>query len=602
MHPVVEQVTAALQRRSAKRRERYLQRLALAAARTTGKALSCSNLAHALAAQPDEARLIMKQGGSPHVAIISSYNDLLSAHAPLRDYPERLKLALAKAGATSQFAAGVPAMCDGITQGEGGMQLSLFSRDLIAQAAAIGLTHGIFDGALYLGVCDKIVPGLLIGALHFGHLPAVFVPAGPMQSGLPNKEKAAIRQRYARGEASRDELLSAELAAYHQAGTCTFYGTANTNQLLMEAMGLHVPGSAFIHPYTPLRDAMTDEAARLVAHNSRQGERYLPVGQQIDARALINAVVALLASGGSTNHTLHLPAIARAAGYELNWDDFAALSKVVPLLARVYPNGAADVNQFQAAGGPAWLLRELLGAGLLHDDVATAAGHGLRAYTREPWLDGERLAWRDLPAQSPAPDIVRSAAEPFAEEGGLVLLAGNLGRAILKTSAVDLAFWKIRAQARIFDSEAAVQAAYSAGELQGDLVLVVRFQGPQANGMPELHKLMPLLANLQQAGQRVALITDGRMSGASGQVSSALHLTPEAAAGGALARLQDGDWLVLDAQQGLLQVELSAQQLAARPLASAGSELELGYGLEMFAAQRRLVGSAEQGASSLFED
>jgi len=602
LHPVVEQVTAALEKRSAKRRERYLQRLTQAGARTAHQALGCSNLAHALAAQPDDARLIMKQGGSPHVAIISSYNDLLSAHAPLRDYPERLKVALAKAGATSQFAAGVPAMCDGITQGEGGMQLSLFSRDLIAQAAGIGLTHGIFDGALYLGVCDKIVPGLLIGALHFGHLPAVFVPAGPMQSGLPNKEKAAVRQRYARGEASRDELLAAELAAYHQAGTCTFYGTANTNQLLMEAMGLHVPGSAFIHPYTPLRDAMTDEAARLVAHNSRQGERYLPVGQQIDARALINAVVALLASGGSTNHTLHLPAIARAAGYELSWDDFAALSKVVPLLARVYPNGAADVNQFQAAGGPAWLLRELLGAGLLHDDVTTAAGHGLRAYTREPWLEGERLAWRDLPTQSPAPDIVRHVAEPFAEEGGLVLLAGNLGRAILKTSAVDPAFWHIRAQARIFDSEAAVQAAYSAGDLHGDLVLVVRFQGPQANGMPELHTLMPLLANLQQAGQRVALVTDGRMSGASGQVSTALHVTPEAAAGGPLARLQDGDWLVLDAQNGLLQVELSEQQLAARPLASASTELELGYGLEMFAAQRRLVGSAEQGASSLFED
>jgi phosphogluconate dehydratase len=602
LHPVVEQVTAALEQRSAKRRERYLQRLTLAAGRTAHQALGCSNLAHALAAQPDDARLIMKQGGSPHVAIISSYNDLLSAHAPLRDYPERLKVALAKAGATSQFAAGVPAMCDGITQGEGGMQLSLFSRDLIAQAAGIGLTHGIFDGALYLGVCDKIVPGLLIGALHFGHLPAVFVPAGPMQSGLPNKEKAAVRQRYARGEASRDELLAAELAAYHQAGTCTFYGTANTNQLLMEAMGLHVPGSAFIHPYTPLRDAMTDEAARLVAHNSRQGERYLPVGQQIDSRALINAVVALLASGGSTNHTLHLPAIARAAGYELIWDDFAALSKVVPLLARVYPNGAADVNQFQAAGGPAWLLRELLGAGLLHEDVATAAGHGLHAYTREPWLDGERLAWRDLPAQSPAPDIVRHMAEPFAEEGGLVLLEGNLGRAILKTSAVDPAFWRIHAQARVFETEAAVQAAYTAGELQGDLVLVVRFQGPRANGMPELHKLMPLLANLQQAGQRVALVTDGRMSGASGQVATALHVCPEAAAGGVLARLQDGDWLLLDAQEGILQVELTEQQLAARPLTAATAELELGFGLEMFAAQRRLVGTAEQGASSLFED
>ena len=600
LHPVVEQVTAALEQRSRDRRARYLQRLQEAAGRSSRQALGCSNLAHALAAQPDDARLIMKQGGSPHVAIISSYNDLLSAHAPLRDYPERLKVALARAGATAQFAAGVPAMCDGITQGEAGMQLSLFSRDLIAQAAAIGLTHGIFDGALYLGVCDKIVPGLLMGALHFGHLPAVFVPAGPMQSGLPNKEKAAIRQRYARGEASRDELLAAELAAYHQAGTCTFYGTANTNQLLMEAMGLHVPGSAFVHPFTPLRDALTDEAARLVARNSRQGERYLPIGQQIDARALINAVVALLASGGSTNHTLHLPAIARSAGYELNWDDFAALSAVVPLLARVYPNGAADVNQFQAAGGPAWLLRELLDAGLLHDDVATAAGQGLRAYTREPWLQGESLAWRELPSHSPALDILRPVAEPFAEEGGLVLLDGNLGRAVAKTSAVDPAFWQIRAQARIFESEAAVQAAYSAGELTGDLVLVVRFQGPRANGMPELHKLMPLLANLQQAGQRVALVTDGRMSGASGQVLCALHLTPEAAAGGPLARLVDGDWLVLDARQGRLQVELDEPQWAARAAVTASEAQPAGYGLDMFAAQRRVVGPAEQGASSLF--
>ncbi len=602
LHPIVEQVTAALEQRSLVRRTRYLQRLQEAAGRSSRQSLGCSNLAHALAAQPVDARLIMKQGGSPHIAIISSYNDLLSAHAPLRDYPERLKVALARAGATAQFAAGVPAMCDGITQGEAGMQLSLFSRDLIAQAAAIGLTHGIFDGALYLGVCDKIVPGLLIGALHFGHLPAVFVPAGPMQSGLPNKEKAAIRQRYARGEVSREELLAAELAAYHQAGTCTFYGTANTNQLLMEVMGLHVPGSAFVHPFTPLRDALTDEAARRVASNSRQGERYLPVGQQIDARALINAVVALLASGGSTNHTLHLPAIARAAGYELNWDDFAALSRVVPLLARVYPNGAADVNQFQAAGGPAWLFRELLDAGLLHEDVATVAGQGLRAYTREPWLQDDALAWRELPLQSPALDILRPAAEPFAEEGGLVLLEGNLGRAVAKTSAVDSAFWSIRAQARIFDSEAAVQAAYSAGELNGDLVLVVRFQGPQANGMPELHKLMPLLANLQQAGQRVALITDGRMSGASGQVLCVLHLTPEAAAGGPLARIEEGDWLVLDAQQGVLRVELDDQQLAARALSTASAPLEVGYGLAMFAGQRRLVGSVEQGASSLFEE
>jgi phosphogluconate dehydratase len=602
LHPVIERVTAALEQRSQARRAGYLQRITQAAQRATAHQFGCSNLAHALAAQSDDERLIMKQGGSPHIAIISSYNDLLSAHAPLRDYPERLKLALAQAGATAQFAAGVPAMCDGITQGEGGMQLSLFSRDLIAQAAAIGLTHGIFDGALYLGVCDKIVPGLLMGALSFGHLPAVFVPAGPMQSGLPNKDKAQVRQRYARGEATREELLAAELAAYHQAGTCTFYGTANTNQLLMEAMGLHVPGSAFVHPYTPLRDAITDEAARLVARNSRKGERYLPLGQQVDARALVNAVVALLASGGSTNHTLHLPAIARAAGYELNWDDFAALSKVTPLLARVYPNGAADVNQFQAAGGPAWVLRELLGAGLLHADVATAAEEGLQAYCREPWLDNGSLAWRPLSEQSPAEDIVRPVPQPFSPEGGLVLLNGNLGRAIVKTSAVAPEYWSIRAQAKVFDSEAAVQEAYAAGQLQGDLVLVVRFQGPQANGMPELHKLMPLLSNLQQAGQRVALVTDGRMSGASGQVLSALHLTPEAEVGGALARIEDGDWLRLDAQQGVLQVELSAEQLAVRPLAVASEAMQPGFGLEMFAAQRRVVSPAEQGASSLFLD
>ncbi|MGL4315362.1 MAG: dihydroxy-acid dehydratase, partial [Pseudomonas sp.] len=464
LNSVVEQVTQALEQRSAVRRGQYLARLDEAARRPPRQALGCSNLAHALAAQDEDARLIMKQGGAPHIAIVSSYNDLLSAHAPLRDYPERLKQALARNGATAQFAAGVPAMCDGITQGEAGMQLSLFSRDLIAQATAIGLTHGIFDGALYLGVCDKIVPGLLIGALQFGHLPALFVPAGPMHSGLANKDKAAVRQRYVRGEVSRDELLAAELAAYHEAGTCTFYGTANTNQLLMEAMGLHVPGSAFVHPYTPLRDALTDEAARLVARNSPRGERYLPVGRQIDARALVNAVVALLASGGSTNHGLHLPAIARAAGYELTWEDFAVLSKVVPLLARVYPNGAADVNQFQAAGGPAWIIRELIGAGLMHGDVPSAAGATLADYAREPWLDDGCLAWRELPAQSPALDIVRPANQPFVAEGGLVLLQGNLGRAMLKTSAVDPAYWQVRAPARVFGSEAAVQLAYQAGE------------------------------------------------------------------------------------------------------------------------------------------
>ncbi|HRL95138.1 MAG TPA: phosphogluconate dehydratase [Pseudomonas sp.] len=599
LHVVVEQVTAALEQRSAVHRGRYLARVQQAAEHEPRQRLGCSNLAHALAAQPDAARLIIKQGGSPHIAIISSYNDLLSAHAPYKDYPDQLKVALAKAGATAQFAAGVPAMCDGITQGEAGMQLSLFSRDLIAQATAIGLTHGIFDGGLYLGICDKIVPGLLIGALHFGHLPAVFVPAGPMASGLANKDKAAVRERYVRGEASRDELLAAELAAYHQQGTCTFYGTANTNQLLLEAMGLHVPGSAFIHPHTPLRTALTAEAARLVARNSRQGERYLPLGVQIDARALVNAVVALLASAGSTNHSLHLPAIARAAGYELIWEDFAALSAVVPLLARVYPNGAADVNQFQAAGGPGWLIRELLGAGLLHGNVPTVAGEGLAAYCREPWLEEGRLAWRDLPEQSPAEDIVRPAAAPFAQESGLQLLSGNLGRAMVKTSAVDPAYWQVRAPVRVFDSEAAVHQAYAAGLLQGDLVLVVRFQGPRANGMPELHKLMPLLVNLQRNGQRVALVTDGRLSGASGQVLAALHLTPEAAAGGVLARVQEGDWISLDALSGRMELEVSEAELATRQPATSTEELAAGFGLSLFSAQRRLVGPADQGATTL---
>jgi phosphogluconate dehydratase len=595
---VVEQVTAALELRSALPRQRYLSRLTEALQRAPRQGLGCSNLAHVLAAQPDATRLIIKQGGAANIAIVSSYNEMLSAHAPFHEYPAQLKVALAKAGASGQFAAGVPAMCDGITQGEAGMQLSLFSRDLIAQATAIGLTHGVFDGGLYLGVCDKIVPGLLIGALHFGHLPALLVPAGPMHSGLANKDKAAVRERFARGEASRDELLAAELAAYHQDGTCTFYGTANTNQLLLEFMGLHVPGSAFVHPHTPLRAAMTAEAARLVVRNSRHGQRHLPLGKQIDARVLVNAMVGLLASGGSTNLTLHLPAIARAAGYQLLWEDFAALSKVVPLLARVYPNGAADVNQFQAAGGPAWLIRELLGGGLLHAEVPTVAGEGLAANSREAWLADGQLAWRELPQQSPAHAIVRPVCTPFAPQAGLQLLSGNLGRAILKTSAVDPAHWQVRAPAKVFASQEHVQAAYAGGKLVGDLVLVVRFQGPRANGMPELHKLIPLLANLQNAGQQVALVTDGRLSGASGQVPAALHVTPEAMDGGALACVQDGDWIEVDALRGLLSVELSAAELAARMPAQAPLVAPAGYGLGLFSAQRRLVGPADQGATS----
>src|SRR5690606_33848784 len=421
-----------------------------------------------------------------------------------------------------------------------------------------------------------------------------------MHSGVPNKHKAEVRQRFARGEATREELMEVEQASYHEQGTCTFYGTANTNQVMMEAMGLHVPGSAFIHPNSPLRDALTDEAARLVARNARPGERPLPLGVQIDARALINAVVMLLATGGSTNHGLHLPAIARASGYALDWQDFARLSKVVPLLARVYPNGAADVSHVQAAGGPGWVIGQLLDAGLLHPDVPTVAGQGLADYAREPWLDDGRLAWRALPPESPAPDVLRPYGDPFSPEGGLVLLEGNLGRAMLKTSAVACEHWQVRAPARVFDGEAAVQQAYAAGLLTGqDLVLVVRFQGPRANGMPELHKLMPLLANLQRAGQRVALVTDGRLSGASGQVPAALHLTPEAASGGALARLRDGDWIELDASRGILRVELDDATLAAREPAQPSEPLPAGYGLELFATQRFCAGPADQGGSSL---
>ena len=602
MHSVVAQVTQQIEERSKLRRTAYLNNALQAAEQGVNRAHGCSNLAHVMAAQPDDQRLIMRQGGAAHMAIISSYNDMLSAHAPLKEYPEQLKAALYRYGASAQFAAGVPARCDGVTQGTAGMQISLFSRDVIAQATAVGLSHGVFDGALYLGVCDKIVPGLLIGALHFGHLPAVFVPAGPMSSGLSNPEKAAVRERYAAGLATRDELLEAELAAYHSPGTCTFYGTANSNQMLMEAMGLHVPGSAFASPVSQLRHALTDEAARLLVHNSRHGGRFLPLALQVDAKALVNGAVALLASGGSTNHTLHLPAIARAAGYELLWEDLAALSTAVPLLAHVYPNGSADVNQFHAAGGVAWLFKQLLAAGLMHQDVSTVAGQGMDAYAQEAYLEQGQLAWRGVPVSSAVPSILSAVDQPFAVHSGLHLLTGNLGRAVLKTSAVKEQFWSIKAPACVFDTEADVLAAYDAGALLGDLVLVLRFQGPAANGMPELHKLMPILANLQSNGQKVALVTDGRLSGASGKVLAAIHLTPEAGKGGVLSRVQDGDLIEVDANQDILHVHVSAEELALRDDAQVPHTDALGYGLSLFAAQRRLVGPADQGASFLIED
>lgn len=602
LHPVIERITLDIEERSKQRRTRYLDNAMRAAEQARNPAHGCSNLAHVMAAQPDEQRLIMRQGGAAHIAIISSYNDMLSAHATYKNYPDQLNAALYRYGCSAQFAAGVPAMCDGVTQGTPGMHLSLFSRDLIAQATAIGLSHGVFDGALYLGICDKIVPGLLIGALHFGHLPALFVPAGPMSSGLSNPEKAAARERYAAGLASREELLEAELASYHEPGTCTFYGTANTNQVMMEALGLHVPGSAFASPVSQLRHALTDEAARLLVDNTRHGSHFLPLAKQIDAKALVNAAVAVLASGGSTNHSLHLPAIARAAGYQLSWDDLGALSKVVPLLAHVYPSGVADVNQFHAAGGVAWLFKQLLEAGLMHRDVYTVSGQDLSAYTREPYLHQQQLAWREVSDVSQAESILRPVSEPFAAHSGLHLLEGNLGRAVLKTSAVNEEYWSIKAPARIFDAQAQVIEAYNAGLLSGDLVLVLRFEGPAANGMPELHKLMPILANLQSNGQKVALVTDGRLSGASGKVLAAIHLTPEAAKGGVLSRLQDGDIIEIDAKQDYLHVHLTAEELALRSAVQAPGDVSLGYGLQLFAAQRRWVGPADQGASFLLED
>lgn len=596
VNPVVQRITEALELRSQRSRAAYLARLEQALEAPKRAQMSCSNFAHTLASASDQEKLILRQGRAAHVAIISSYNDMLSAHAPYRTYPEQIKAYLASLGSTAQVAAGVPAMCDGITQGAAGMQLSLFSRDLIAQATAIGLSHGVFDGGLYLGVCDKIVPGLLIGALTFGHLPAVFVPAGPMASGIANAQKAAVRQRYAKGEASREELLAIEQASYHSQGTCTFYGTANTNQLLMEMMGLHVPGAAFIHPQSPLRERLTCEASKLLLGAI---ERRAPLGVQINAKVLINAAIGWLASGGSTNHALHLPAIAQAAGYQLLWEDLAALAEVVPLLARVYPNGAADVNQFQAAGGPGWVIRELLDADLLHGDVQTVAGSDLGAYTREPILQGTQLTWRELPQESVDTSIVRTHDAPFTASSGMHLVEGNLGRAILKTSAVASEFWSLTAPCKVFASEAAVHEAYAGGQLTGDFILVVRFQGPRANGMPELHQLMPLLANLQAAGQRVALVTDGRLSGASGKVAAAIHLTPEAAAGGLLAKVQDGDSLTLDARTNRLVLNVSHAQLDARQAALEPHSLMPGFGLELFSTQRRLAARADQGGGWL---
>jgi len=602
LHPVLQEVTNRIIARGGDRRAQWLEEArARAGTKVERSQLSCTNLAHGFAAMPDRAKLMLKVQEQPNVAIVSAYNDMLSAHQPLADFPAWIKEAALAAGATAQFAGGVPAMCDGVTQGQAGMELSLFSRDVIAMATAVALSHQMFDAGVYLGVCDKIVPGLVIGALSFGHMPAVFIPAGPMTTGVGNDEKARTRQLYAEGKVGRAELLEAESQAYHGPGTCTFYGTANSNQMLMEFMGLHLPGTSFVNPHTPLREAIVREAARHAVSLWHGGGRYTPLCEVLDEKAFVNGIVGLMATGGSTNHTLHLVAMARAAGIELNWDDFHALSEVVPLLARVYPNGKADVNGFHDAGGLQFVIRQLRRGGLLHEDVTTIVGKGLEAYCREPYLQDGRLAWRDG-AEVPGDDsIVRPLERPFLPNGGLRVLEGNLGRSIIKVSAVAPEHQVVEAPAIVFDDQDEVLAAFQRGELERDFVAVVRWQGPAANGMPELHKLTPTLSVLQGRGFHVALVTDGRMSGASGKVPAAIHVTPEALKGGAIGKVRTGDRVRLDAGLGVLEV---LADLAARP-AQAAPDLRphrRGVGRDLFGHMRRAVSAAEEGACTLFVD
>ncbi|PRC94490.1 phosphogluconate dehydratase [Solimicrobium silvestre] len=607
IHPVIEQVTERIRVRSLTLRTAYLARIEQFRGRPPRRAqLSCANQAHANAAAESRAKIWLNQAQKPNIGIVTAYNDMLSAHQPYASYPDQIKAAALRFGATAQVAGGVPAMCDGVTQGRPGMELSLFSRDVIAQATAVALSHDAFDAALCLGICDKIVPGLLIGALAFGHLPTIFIPAGPMGSGLSNKDKAAVRERFAQGKATKEELLAAESAAYHSAGTCTFYGTANSNQMLLEAMGLHLPGAAFIHPGTALRHALTDAAVEQVIQLTEQGNHYTPIGHVVNEKSIVNAIIALLATGGSTNHTMHWIAVARAAGILIDWQDFDELSAVIPLLTRIYPNGSADVNEFEDAGGPVFVIRELLAAGLMHGDVQTVFGTtGLYAHTRQPELQNEVLSWRDLPEQSTNTGVVRKVSEPFAATGGLRLLQGNLGRAIIKASAVPAEAWTIRAPAKVFESQDALVSAFKAGQLNMDFVAVVIFQGPQANGMPELHHFTPVLGSLMSAGFKVALVTDGRMSGASGKVPAALHISPEAAQGGALARVQDGDMVELDVAEGRLHVDVPEAEFAARiprVLRAAHLDDTVDFGRELFVNQRRFVTAPEHGASTLFKD
>jgi len=596
LHPRVAEVTARIIERSARGRAAYLAMIARE--RDSGvdrPNLSCGNLAHGFAASGDDKPAI-RSGATMNIGIVTAYNDMLSAHQPYGSYPDRIKLWAREVGATAQVAGGVPAMCDGVTQGQRGMELSLFSRDTIAMGTAIGLSHGMFEGTALLGICNKIVPGLLIGALRFGHLPTLLIPAGPMPSGLANKEKQRVRQLFAEGKVGREELLEAEAASYHGAGTCTFYGTANSNQMMMEVMGLHVPGAAFVNPGTKLRQALTRAAVQRIASIGWDGDDYRPLGRCIDERAIVNAVVGLLATGGSTNHAIHIPAIARAAGIVIDWADIDALSTVVPLIARVYPNGSGDVNAFHAAGGMAFTIRTLLDAGLLHGDILCAGGDSLGDYAREAVLDGDALAWTDV-ASSRDETMLRAADAPFSPDGGMRLVTGSLGRAIFKTSAVDPGRWTIEAPARVFGNQDAVITAFKAGELDRDVVVVVRHQGPRANGMPELHKLTPSLGVLQDRGFKVALVTDGRMSGASGKVPAAIHVTPEAMCGGPLARVRDGDIIRLCATRGELSV-IDAPDWDGR-LDAPPPDAATGTGRELFALMRHHADDAEAGASAM---
>jgi len=621
MHPIVEAVTERIIKRSKKSRQEYLQLINSEAERLQQQparhGMSCTNLAHAIAAEDHDEKVILKQSHrAANIAIVSAYNDVLSAHQPYKNYPDEIKGHLGKLGHVAQVAAGVPAMCDGVTQGQSGMQLSLFSRDAIALSTAIGLSHDVFDGTVLLGICDKIVPGLLMAALRFGHLPSIFLPSGPMASGISNAEKAATRQKFAAGEVGKDELLESELKSYHSAGTCTFYGTANSNQMLMEIMGLQLPGSSFLHPQDPLRPLLNQYALEKLSQHTALEADYNPLGKMLDEKSFVNAIVGLLATGGSTNHSIHILAIARMAGIVLDWQDISDLSDVVPLLTRMYPNGKGDVNHFQQAGGMGFLIRELLEAELIHDDVGTLLGSdsplgkGMSAYSKEPYLvintlengDQEKqLGWREVNKESLNLDVLAPAHAPFMREGGLKLLTGNIGRGLIKISAVPESRWYTQAPAKVFIDQNDVQVAYDAGELNQDCVIVVKYQGPKANGMPELHKLMPVLANLQDAGYKVALLTDGRLSGASGKVPAALHVCPEALLGGAIDAICDGDIIEIDAHKGLIKNH--SESVSGETDQSKSTQQSRGQGLglgrELFSVFRANVTAADQGALSL---